>query len=125
MDNVKDETVVVSGAKAGDDGALLALEMQVRALGRQLAQRDEALGLLNRRLLRLERGEDSLPALSDVGIGDLAAHVLLLRAQMSSLHDENDALRNELHWLRNSKIFRWSRPFREPFYATRRVLRRR
>jgi phage protein D len=122
---VSNETVVATDAEPGEGSAVLAVEMQIRALKRQLAQREQALALLNRRLLRLERGEDSLPAVSEVGVGDMAAHVLLLRAQMSSLHDENDALRNELHWLRHSKIFRWSRPFREAFYAMRRVFRRR
>jgi len=121
---VRVERVTRTDTASGDGSARLRLEAEVRALKRQVAQRERALALLNRRLLRLERGEDCLPGAGEIGPADIAAQVALLRAQLSSLHDENDALRDELHWLRHSRIFRWSRPFRGVFYAVRRGVRR-
>jgi chromosome segregation ATPase len=117
---------------SSDSHTRVTLEAQVRALRRQVSQRERALALLNRRLLRLEHGEDALPGLGQIGATEIAGHVVLLRSQLASLHDENEALKgetevlkNELRWLRNSRIFRWSRSFRGAFYAVRRVFRRR
>jgi hypothetical protein len=110
---------------SGDSLTRVKLEAQVRALRRQVSQRERALALLNRRLLRLEHGEDGFPGVREIGAADIAGQVVLLRSQLSSLHDENDALKDELRWLRHSKIFRWSRPFRGTFYAVRRMFRRR
>jgi len=96
----------------------LALEAELSAVRTRLAQREQALAVLTRRLLQLESGEVEGPPEPSPSAGDGASEVRVLRAQVS-------ALQHELHWLRHSRIFRWSSPIRRAFYAARRTLLRR
>ncbi len=83
----------------GDYSRVRTLEAEVRALQQRLAQREELLKVLNRRLLQLERGES----------GDAQA-----------LQDENSNLHQELDRLHSTKLFRWSSPARDVYSRLRR-----
>lgn len=95
----------------------LAMETELRAVRSRLTQREQTLAILTRRLLQLEGGGGGTPAEQPPPTGDVASENRVLRAQVA-------ALQAELHWLRHSKIFRWSSPVRAAFYAVRRVVRR-
>lgn len=84
----------------GDDPRVRTLEAEVRALRQRLAQREELLKVLNRRLLQLERGEN----------GDSQA-----------LRDENSYLHEQLGLLRGTKLYRWSSPARDVYSRLRRA----
>jgi hypothetical protein len=86
-------------ADAPSHDRLHDLEVEVRVLRRTLAQREEALGALNRRLLVLERGDIASPVV------DRSDEVVRLEA--------------EIEQMRNTKLFRWSAPARDLYRRLR------
>jgi len=94
--------------KTGEIQAAAGLQASLRAVRRQLAVREQALAVLNRRLLRLESGE-----IDQGGTETMAAEV-------ASLSEANRALKEELYWLRHSRVFRWSSPLRKAYHTVRR-----
>jgi chromosome segregation ATPase len=103
-----------------DGGKVLALDREVRSLRRRLAQREQMLAGLNRRLLQLERGDNGLSGMQRAELRGPAAGHPSLQAELASVKDANRALQEELYWLRHSKVFRWSRPARKVYHVLRR-----
>ena len=124
-------------AQSGDAPGAAALQAKLRAVKRKLEVREQALAVLNRRLLKLERGENGVGGMvramggEYVQILDLSAEVesdesqirglsaalasdeaqiQALSAEVASLREANHALQEELFWLRNSRVYRWSGP---------------
>ena len=106
----RDEVDVLSTIDSGQ-GREFALEGEVRALKRQLAQREQALVSLNRRLLELERGD-----LAEFGG---STDVSEISAWCRKLRDENQELREELSRVYNTKLFRWASPLRRVYSLVR------
>jgi len=50
-------------------------------------------------------------------LGSLQAEVGSLQAELASVRDANHDLQEELDRLRNSKVFRWSRPARKAYHV--------
>jgi chromosome segregation ATPase len=154
-------TELAHDAEAGDASRVTALETELRGVRRRLAVREKALAVLNRRLLKLERGENGAGGMvralgsdyariqdlsaeveSDVaqiqrlaaGVASgearsqaLSAEVALDEAQIqalsaegASLREANRVLQEELFWLRNSRVYRWSGPVRGAYHKVRR-----
>jgi hypothetical protein len=81
--------------EVASEDRLRELEVEVRVLRRTLTQRDEALVILNRRLMELERG--------DIG------------SSSTDQADEVSRLEAELDRIRGTKLFRWSAPARDVY----------
>jgi chromosome segregation ATPase len=120
-------------AKSGDAPGAAALQAKLRAVKRKLEVREQALAVLNRRLLKLERGENGAGGMvramgtEYVQIQDLSAEmesdetqIQTLSAEVASLREANRALQEELFWLRNSRVYRWSGPVRSVYHKVRR-----
>lgn len=90
-----------------DDVSRLALETEVRELRQRLAVREQALADLNRRVVQLERGGS--------GVADIS--VLIVRNQ--ELEDRARELEAELARVRETKLFRWTRPARAIYRVVR------
>jgi hypothetical protein len=114
---------MVSDTRSTDNARAIALAAQVGALQQKLDQRENALAMLNRRLLQLERTENSavgveraagLAATSDSGLLDSDAF-----AQIRRLEADNEHLREEIQRIRDTKLFRWAAPARRVYALTR------
>jgi DNA repair exonuclease SbcCD ATPase subunit len=139
--------VAAPRGKLGDAPGTAGLQVKLRAVKRKLEVREQALAVLNRRLLQLERGENGVGGIARalgseyVRIQDLSAEVesdeaqiqrlsaalasgesriQALSAEVASLREANHALQQELFWLRNSRVYRWSGPVRNAYHKVRR-----
>jgi hypothetical protein len=101
----------VSTAK-DSSARIRALEIEVGALRQQLGQREDALKILNRRLLELERGEHGTDPLERIATAQLVAEKERILA-------ENGVLASQLESLQQTKILRWSAPARQLYARVR------
>ena len=113
----------------------VVLEAQLGALRRQLNQRENALAVLNRRLLQLERGQNgalgveratrlaptSEPHPLEAVNQALTTENEALSAQVRALTTDNECLREELQRMRNTRLFRWAAPARGGYARIRRL----
>ena len=103
------------------------LEAELLATRQVLAAREEALGQLNRRLLRLEKGAVEASAAQT---HELLTENQRLRDELNSIHDDWHALNIEVQSLRHAgeeldrvygtKLWRWSRLARRAYSGVRR-----
>ena len=98
--------MVQNTSKLNDSERILALETEINVLQQRVKQREEALTVLNRRLLILERGA--------------AEHALVLEGELERLREHARATETELERLHQTKLFRWAAPFRQAYAETRR-----
>jgi hypothetical protein len=84
-----------------------SLDAEVRSLQKRLEQRELALGMLNRRLLQLERGDTGFAGMDRAAGGADPAEVQALRAELDRVY--------------NTKLFRWASPARTIYGALRRL----
>lgn len=108
------------------DHASSPLEAELLATRQVLAAREEALGQLNRRLLRLEKGEVEASAAQT---HELMTENQRLREELNSALVEREALRAENQSLRSAdeelarvygtKLWRWSRLARRAYSGVR------
>lgn len=102
--------VVASDPLCEDTARCHELAVEVRRLGAQLRLREEALRLLNRQLLAVERGEHEL-SVPPPDPSSLRGPEPDMHAD-EQLRTENARLRAELDALMHTKLFRWARPLR-------------
>lgn len=114
--------------KSDDGSRLRSLQAEVLAKRRQMEQRDEMLRVLNRRLLKLERGEADTAAMVQIETERLNEETERLQKETERLQEENRDLRREVemarvreenrhfrHRLRSvldTEMFRWATPAR-------------
>jgi cell shape-determining protein MreC len=108
------------------DPAAGPLEAELLATRQVLAAREEALGQLNRRLLRLEKGEVEASA---ARTHELLTENQRLREELNSVLVERESLRAEALLLRGAdeelarvhgtKLWRWSRLARRAYSRLR------
>ena len=100
-----------AGSAHAESALVRALQREVKVLRQQLAQRDHAFTVLNRRLMALQRGEGQVTGPDRAQAGAASAA-------------EVDELRGELTRLRSTKLFRWSSPARQVYGKVRRLIPR-
>ena len=96
-----------------------SLEVEVRILRDRLVQRDTVLAQLNHRLLELERGEFSEASPTYARLQTLRHELQTATQRLAEIESALEASRahaanaeRELAAMRQTKLFRWSRPLR-------------
>lgn len=92
-----------------DAERLAALESELRAERQRVAQREQMLATLNRRLVVLEQGGGIDPT------SGLPSNPEALRARVRELEIELSQTQGELERLRRTKLFTWSAPLRRVY----------
>jgi hypothetical protein len=102
------------------------LEKEIRALRQRVEQREHALGVLNRRLIQLERNDVGQPGRERAGAWPLDAENEDLRQQRDAAiqqtlaaREESAAALRELEAMRATRLFRWASPARQVYAKTR------
>jgi hypothetical protein len=95
-----------------DAERLASLEAQLRAERQRVAQREQMLATLNRRLVVLEQGTGAVDPATGLPAGPEA-----LRERVRRLEAELAEARQELQRIRQTKLFKWSAPLRRVYAA--------
>lgn len=85
---------------------VIVLESELRAERQRLAQREEMLAVLNRRLVVLEQQASTINAVID------------MPPDPEALRERVRALEEELERMRQTKVFKWSAPLRRLYGLT-------
>jgi regulator of replication initiation timing len=98
------------GAREAEVASLLA---EVRSLQTELGSREAEVASLRAEVRSLQTELGSRQAELSSRQAELASR----EAELASMQDANRTLQEELHWLRNSRVFRWSRPVRKAYHG--------
>lgn len=108
------------------ESSVLELRTRLRSLRRQLEQRELTISQLNRRLMLLERGDetsvDPAVAAANARIAALEATIAEMDAARLSLAAERSSLADEVGRLYNTRLFRYASPARRLYSRLRRIL---
>ena len=127
-----------NGRLRSDDGSaaldeIRRLRTENGSLKREIAQRERALGDLNRRLLALERSHSSGTSQNNIAftsaaveslrarIDELEAEVGVLQTESQDAKAETSLLADEIERIYSTKIFRYASPFRRVYGHLRRL----
>lgn len=94
---------------------LTALEGELRAERRRVAQREQMIATLNRRLVVLEQTASSVNPATGMPTEPEA-----LRERVRELEAQLDEVTQELERMRHTKLFTWSAPLRQLYALLRR-----
>jgi hypothetical protein len=95
-----------------DAERLAVLEAELRAERQRVAQREQMLATLNRRLVLLEQGVSGVDPTTGQAIGPEA-----LQERVRRLEVELAEAQQELQRMRQTKVFKWTAPFRRVYGA--------